>query len=384
MQPQLKRLTLAEQAWRALALTLSATTLTLALCAKPAKSPAQSWRAAGTATSPTERRPVEARESAPLAQLNALAASSDDAALDGLIAIAQAGEPKLVSAALDGIALIGGDRARQFLARRLGAATDAQLPELASALATLGDAPARAILQSAARSPRPALRGAAFDALTTLDTADVREFMLQALAGVEPIAAANYFWNCREPRALPALERLAKSGDSVQRRAAIDALFAQGASAESAILRLLREDDELCDAMLEGQPLTPFSRQALRRASIERLRAGALTTGSVFEFLQRDLSLDGREALVQAARDPASSDSALSALSARGDTSSLRALSALADDADQGLSQRAACALLSQPDSRSHPFLSRSNRANLRSEAAAALLRINAPGVRPI
>ncbi len=384
MQSQLKRVSSVEQVWRALALTLSGSAVTLALCAKPADRPRRTSHATSTAPTATALQPMEAPARAPLSQLSALAASADDAALDTLIAIAEHGEPTQVTAALAGIAQIGGDRARRFLERRFSAATDAQLPELAAALATLGDAPARAILQSAARAPRPAMRGAAFGALSTLDSADVREFMLQALAGVEPIFAANYFADCREPRALPGLERLAKSDDSEQRRAAIDALFAQGASAESAILRLLREDDELCDAVLEGQPRTPLLRQALRRVSIERLRAGALTTGRVFEFLQQDLSPDAREALVQAARDPASSDSALSALSARGDTGSLHALSALADDADQGLAQRAACALLSQPDSRSRPFLLRSNRANLKSDAAAALLRINAPGARPI
>jgi hypothetical protein len=383
MQSQLK-LTRVTQVWRALALTLSASTLTLALCAKPADFRAQSLRATGITVSAAEVRAADAPEPAPHPQLSALAANSDDATLDALIAIAQRGEPKLTSAALEGIAQIGGDRARQFLAHSFSSAPDARLPELASALATLGDAPARAILLSAARSSRPAARGAAFEALTTLDTADVREFMLQALAAVEPIFAAAYFSNCREPRALPALERLAKSGDSEQRRAAIEALFTQGPSAEGPILRLLREDDELCDALLAGQPQTPLLRRALRRASIERLRAGALTTGWVFEFLQRDLSPEAREALVQAARDPASSDSALSALSARGDPGSLRALSALADDADAGLSQRAGCALLSQPDSRSRPFLLRSNRAELKSEAAAALLRINATGARPI
>jgi hypothetical protein len=220
--------------------------------------------------------------------------------------------------------------------------------------------------------------------LSTLDTADVRDFMLQALAFVEPSAAAGYFLNCREPRALPALERLAKSGDSSQQRVAIDALLAQGVSAQPTLLRLLREDDELCDALLQGQPSTPLARQALRRASIERLRAGALTSGWVFEFLQRDLSGEAREALVEAARDPASRESALNALSVRGDSGSLRALSSLANDVEHSLAQPAACALLSQPDSRSRPFILRSNRANLANEAASALERINATGARPI
>jgi len=384
MQSQLKTRQGATRVWQGLALAFSASTLVLTLCAKPAGSRARLLHAAATATTAPELQATDAVEQPTLATANALAVNDDDAALDALIALAERGDPKLSSATLDSIAQIGGDRARQFLARRFSAATDAELAPLASALATLGDAAAQTILQHAARSPRPAARAAAFEALATLDTADVREFMLHGLSEVEPLAATSYFLNCREPRALPALERLAKNGDSAQRRAAIDALLAQGASAEGAILRLLREDDELRDALLASQPMPPLARRALRRSSIERLRAGALTTGPIFEFLQRDLSSDAREALVQAARDPACSESALNALSARGDTGSLRALSALADDADQGLAQRAACALLSQPDSRSRPFLSRANRGNLQSDTAAALLRINAPGARPI
>jgi hypothetical protein len=383
MQPvQLKPSGGAARPWRALAFAFSASALLLSLCPKPAESRTGTLHAATPASEPwTQPDSVELSSRVPVKQLRE---SGDRAELETLIAIVQRGEPQSRSSALQGIARNGGDRARQFLTRRFNEATDADLSELASALATLGDDPARAVLQAVARGARPAARSAAFDALSTLDTADVREFMLQALTGLESAAAANYFANCREPRALPALERLAKGGDSSQRRVAIDALFAQGASADSTIFRLLREDDELCDALLEGQPSTPLARRALRRASIERLRAGALTSGRVFDFLQRDLSGAAREALVEAARDPASSESALSALSARGDGASLRALSALSNDVERGLAQRAACALLSQPDSRSRPFLLRVNRADLKNEAGAALIRINAPGARPI
>jgi hypothetical protein len=381
MQSQLKSGTGRLYVWRALAFGFSISALTLALYARHAKSRAPSVRyAPASAALPApvaDELPAWVPDSGP-------SASSDGAALEALIAIVQRGERAQLSAALAGIAEIGGDRAREFLARRFDQAIDADLPELAGALATLGDAPARALLRHAARSLRPAARSAAFDALSTLDTEDVRELMLQALSNVEPSAAVGYFSNCREPRALPALERLAQRGDESLRRAAIDALFAQGASAEATILRLLREDDALCDAMLEGQPTTQVARQALRRVSIDRLRAGALTMGPVFDFLQRDLSNEGREALVQAARDPASSETALNALSARGDLGSLRALDALANDSEQSLAERAACALLSMPDSRSRPYLLRPHRANLKTEAAAALLRINAPGARPI
>jgi hypothetical protein len=61
-----------------------------------------------------------------------------------------------------------------------------------------------------------------------------------------------------------------------------------------------------------------------------------------------------------------------------GGVRSLTALSALSDDEDPLLSARAACALLSRPDSRSRPFLLRSNRGDLTSETAQALGRINA------
>lgn len=367
--------------WQALALAFSASALTLLLCAKPAQSSARpSPNAAPKADAP----PPPSPQLALLSQVHALRDDGTGAALSSLIAIAQRAEPRLSHAAFEGIAQIGGDRAREFLVRRFEAGDGESLPALASALATLGDAAARAVLENAAQSSRPMARSAAFDALSTLDSADVREFMLRALSFVDPSPAAGYFSSCREPRALPALERLAQSGDAALRRLAIDALLAQGASAEPALLRLLRKDDELCDALLEGQPSTPFLRQALRRASIERLRAGALTSGPIFDFLQRDLSRDAREALVQAARDPGSRESALSALSARADNGSLRALSALAVDADQDLSARAACMLLSRPDSRSRPFLLRSNRGDLTSETREALGRINAPGARPI
>jgi hypothetical protein len=366
--------------WPALAITFSASALSLSLCAKPAESLKRPPEAAAA----TELgRPI-----APVRELRAavstLEASRDDAALEASIATVQRSDPQLRSTALQDIAQLGGTRARQFLIGRFTQATDAELPELATALAALGDSPARAVLQTAARGARPAARSAAFYALSTLDTADVREFMLQALGDAEPTAAADYFSNYREPRALPALERIARNGDSSQQRVAISALFAQGVGAETVVFRLLRENDELCDAVLEAQATTPVARRALRRVSIERLRAGALTTGRVFDFLQGDLSADAREALIEAARDPASSASALSALSARGDSASLRALSALSNDAERALAQQASCELLSQPDSRSRPFLQRVNRVELQREAGAALFHINAPGGRSI
>jgi len=383
MQPRiLKHEKLALRVWRALALIFTASALSLSLGKRPPKA-----RAASSTSAPleaTRHRPDAAETRDTLGEVHALGASGDAGALEALIAIAERGEPKLLRATLDGIAQIGGDRARQFLAQRFSEAAAAELPALASALATLGDAPARALLQSAARSARVATRGAALEALLTLDTPDVREFMLLALGNADPSGAAAYFVDCREPRALPALERLARGGNSALRRTAIDALLAQGVSAQPALVRLLSEDDELCDALLEGQPGTVEVRQALRKASVARLREGALTSGRVFDFLQKDLSRDAREALLQAAHDAASSESAVNALSARGDGESLRALSDLADDGDPGLAQRAACALFTQPDSRSLPFLLRPPRVDSKVQAGAALVHINAPGARPI
>lgn len=367
--------------WRLLALLSSVSALTLALCPRAqAERPKPPHASAAEPLAPAAAASWIAPRPQPSMAVN------DDlaAALDALIATAQRDAPEARSAALQRIARIGGDRAREFLVRGFHAASDAVLPEFASALATLGDPQARAILRAAARSSRPGARSAAFEALSSLDSADVRDFMVEALDFVDPSPAAGYFSNCREPRALPGLERLARNGDDDQRRLAIAALFAQGASAEEVISRLLRADDELCDALLEGKPPTPAARRALRRASIARLREGALTSGPVFQFLERDLSNEARDALVQAARDSGSRDSALSALSARGDSGSLRALSALSNDGERGLSERAACALLSQPDSRSRPFLLRATRASLQDATAAALQRINAPGGRPI
>lgn len=376
---QLRVISGALAVWRLLALVSSASALTLALCPPP------------KSRTPTHSSATERLAPRPALSAVSLTPQSDGrhyeaqpAALDALIAAAQQDDPASRSAALEGIAQLRGDRAREFLARRFDAASDAELSELASALATLGDAPARALLRAAARSARAAKRSAAFEALSSLDSPDVREFMVQALDFADPSPAASYFSLCREPQAIFGLERVARNGDSDQRHAAIDALFAQGELAEDAIFRLVRGDDELCDALLEGQPRTPAARRALRRASIARLREGALSSGSVFQFLERDLSGEAREALVAAARDPGSRDSALSSLSARGDSGSLRALSTLANDVERGLSERAACALLAQPDSRWRPFLLRPNRARLPDATAAALERINAPGGRAI
>jgi hypothetical protein len=245
------------------------------------------------------------------------------------------------------------DAALDELARRFSAAADADLAELAGALASLGGARAHQALFTAARSSRPSSRVAALEALATIDTPDVREFMLAQLNEREPLLTAiDYFADCREPRALPGLERLARDGTASLRRAAIASLFAQGEGATPAILRLLGGDDELSDALLEATPTTLRARRALRQASVRRLRAGALTQGRVFDFLEQDLSSEARDALLDATRDPASATRALSALSNRGDRASRSALQRLATDSDRALAARATCTLRAETASR--------------------------------
>jgi hypothetical protein len=185
-----------------------------------------------------------------------------------------------------------------------------------------------------------------------MDVPEVRELMLTRLNEREPPAAViNYFANCQEPRALPALERLVRDAPTELRSAVIASLFAQGESATPVIARLVRGDDELSDALLGASPSTAQARRVLRQASVLRLRAGAITEGAVFDFLEQDLSSEAREALLVAARDPASAERALMALWNRGDRASQSALQRLANDSDRGLAARAACTLRAEPGS---------------------------------
>ena len=243
--------------------------------------------------------------------------------------------------------------AAALLAARFKDAADADLAEIAEQLASLGGSRAREVLFRAARSIRPTLRVAALDALGTLDTADVHAFMLEQLNGAEPsLGVVNYFAGCQEPRALPALERLARSAPPTLRSAVLASLFNQGADAEPTVARLLQGDEALVQALLETEPTTAAIRRALRQASVWRLQGGAITGGRVFEFLERDLSAEAREALRQATRDPASAARALAALANRGDRASLRALQQLANDSDRELAARATCQLRSQTGAR--------------------------------
>ncbi|MET0795186.1 MAG: hypothetical protein ABW061_26950 [Polyangiaceae bacterium] len=310
---------LTERVWRATAIGFSVTAV--ALIALPA---ALDWR--------TERQstPSSAAGSArqpPLEESAAEAAHPDPASAPNADALP--------------------DHATLFdLARRFSDAADAELSELATALASLGGQAAHQVLFSAARSSRASCRAAALEALATIDTADVREFMVEQLNTPDPApAAVAYFADCHEPRALPALERLARDAPLSLRSALIVSLFAQGADAEPAIFRLLRGDTQLSDALLETPPTTAAARRALRRESVQRVQAGAITEGRVFDFLEQDLSAEARDALVLAAHDPGSVARALTALSNRGDRASLRALERLSREPDRDLAARASCAL---------------------------------------
>jgi hypothetical protein len=372
--------------WRALALGLSALALALNGYAAFADPTARTRASTERVRAKTAASVESSTEAAPfgeptLQHVDARRDSGSVAALETLIGLATKQDSP---AAVDAIARIGGDRARQFLSERLASAADPDLATFASALATLGDPAARAALRSAARATRTALRLAALDALRTLDTPDVRELMLSALLEPEPLAATSYFADVREPRALPLLERLARVASPEVAHAAIDALSAQGASAQGAILRLLHDDASLADALLQAPARSAAAVQAVRNASIDRLRQGAITAGPIYDFMEQDLAASTRDALVLAAHDPPSSDSALSALVRRGDSASLLALSQLANDADPEVALRAGCTLVSNPDSRSRVLLQRATQRSLQKQVAGALVQINAPGARPI
>ncbi|MES1178475.1 MAG: hypothetical protein ABUL62_29405 [Myxococcales bacterium] len=312
--------------WRATAIGFSVTALGLAaLCPSPIRSEVS-----------------EAVPSSPGHAVARRAAAEPDAARPSGSRAAAAAAPNEDAAVAD-------------LARRFSEAADADLPELATALATLGGPRARQVLFTAARSSRPSSQIAALEALATIDTPDVRELMLAELNEREPLPAViTYFTDCQEPRALPALERLAHEAPTELRSVAISSLFAQGESAMHIVLRLVQGDDQLADALLQTAPISARMRRVLRQASVQRLRAGAITQGPVFDFLEQDLSPEARAALIDAAHDPASAARAVAALFNRGDRESLSALGRLANDSDRNLAARAACALRPANGSRAH------------------------------
>ncbi len=370
--------------WRAVALSSSALALALHVYVGHVLSARPALQAVQAAPAPKTRAVTAPLLVHTVRQVSELADARNPAALEALFAIAGSHRSGLVHAALDGIARIGGDRARQFLIARLSQVSDGELSELTAALATLGDEPAREALRAAARSPRVALRVSAFGALSNLDTPDVRDFMVRALSEPDPYPAIGYFLDLHDPRALPALEGLAQNASAELSRQAIDALLAQGPSSEPAILGLLQKDSELFDRLLASPPHTLAALAAVRSASVARMRAGAVSGGPLFDFMEQDLSRETRDALIFAAHDPATTYAAVFALAGRADSASLSALAQLANDSDPELAAQAVCALVSDPDSRSRVPLQRTTRGTARAHAAHALLVINAPGARPI
>jgi hypothetical protein len=322
-------------AWRTLALTSSLLAIAILSSSRPTKPALVDDRVAARGTTSNTASPISELR----APVQKPSETGDDAALDSLFAISAQATPQVASAALQGIAQIGDARARANLAQRFADGADSELRELADALAQLGGSESHAILVQAARSLRVPAREAARAALASLDTADVRAFMLEELSGPDASQAAAYFADCQDERAVPGLERLAGSAGTELRRAAIAALFAQGDGARGAIERLLRADDDVSNDVLESPAPTAALRQAQRDVGILRLRAGAITSGPVFEFLARDPSAAALQALVEAAHDPASADSAVNALSTRGDSASLAALRIDAPEAASALAR---------------------------------------------
>lgn len=367
--------------WRAVALLSSAVAVVcwgLRLMETPSSSGATEGGATESATrEPAESRPLATSAERARSELNAETESEAPNAVQALIASVSQSSDTENSAALEQLAQLGGERARQFLERGFRQARDHNLVIFAEALATLGDAEARQMLRDATRSARAASRLAALGALNGLDTADVRDFMVSALDGPNSVQAAAYFLDCREPRALPALERLARSAASDARQAAVDALLAQGASGQPALHRLLREDSALADALL-ARPAPSGLYPALRQASIVRLRRGAVASSDLFAFLAADLDREARVALAQAAQDPDNAELALDALSARGDPESLRVLDRLTRDSERAVSVRASCALISRPDSRSVRFLPSAKGRQFALQVSAARNSVNA------
>ena len=193
--------------------------------------------------------------------------------------------------------------ALRLLRETLEHAPDSELSDATNAVIALGGAEAHALLRGATHSPRSALRDAAFSALVNVDTTENRDFVRAALNGPNAASALNFFLDCRDPQALPALEHLARSPLPELNRAAVDALLAQGVRAESAFMRLLQADTELMDTLLTSPPHTQNARRALRAAAILRVHDGAISGGPVFDFLEQDLSAESREALLFAAHD---------------------------------------------------------------------------------
>jgi hypothetical protein len=247
----------------------------------------------------------------------------------------------------------------------------------------MGGSEAHQLLEQAAHSNREALRLAAASALVDIDTPDVRAFMLRELEGSGAEAALGYFADAVEPQAVPLLERLARDRRGNLPVLAVQALVNQGAPGRAAIARLLHDDpnDEAVQAIFDSARTVLSLRPTLRAAAIERLRAGATSHGSWYDYLAEDLSDEARDALASAAREVGSSSGAISALASRGDTASVASLDQLSRDPDPRVAKQARSALLHAADSRALPALVAalgSPEPEIRQDAMIGLLEMNA------
>jgi hypothetical protein len=308
----------------------------------------------------------------------ALGRAGDEVAIDALGRLASHPAPEVASAALSAISRIGGSLARAALEQRLSAAPDSELEGIVEAVVALGGDDASEVLRRAARSRRVALRTAAGGAIEQFDEGWVHELMLEKLAGPEALRGDTYFADTLEPKAVPRLEELARQSAGELQAAALTALVQQGPPGHARVERLAF-DEELGDAVLEAAKDVRGLRRTLRAASIERLRVGGLTSSAVFDYLARDLTDEAREALRQAAREPASSERALDALASRGDTASRRVLVELARDGNRELACLAQMKLLERPDSRAWEDIARVRAPGLVPAVRQALQSLNAP-----
>jgi HEAT repeat protein len=324
-------------------------------------------------------RSRDASEQARLAE--ALGETGEASAVDALIALTAS--PPLAPVAYLALGRIGGARVQKLLAEQLLNGSDVDISPAAQGLARMGGSEAHQLLEQAAHSNREALRLAAASALADIDTPDVRAFMLRELGGTGAEAALGYFADAVEPQAVPLLERLARDRRGNLPVLAVQALVNQGAPGRAAIARLLHDDpnDDAVQAIFDSARTVLSLRPTLRAAAIERLRAGATSRGSWFDYLAGDLSGEARDALVAAARELGSSSSAISALASRGDTASVASLDQLSRDPDPRVAKQARSELLHTADSRALPALVAalgSPEPETRQDAMIGLLEMNA------
>jgi hypothetical protein len=219
------------------------------------------------------------------------------------------------------------------LEKTLGRADAAQLANITGRLAKIGGTEARGALMRAADSSRVDVRDAAYATLMTVDALDVREFMRLKLNGEDARSAVGYFSDCRDPQALPGLARAARVGGAEMRAEALSAIVAQGRVGFELLAQLARESHELADAIVDAGKEELNLRPTLRAIASEELRRGAITKGSVLDYLSNDSSREALTALTLAARTRHGASIVIPYLGKRGDSASLDVLANLGKDA---------------------------------------------------